>query len=74
VLVEGGGRTVSAFVEAACVDRLYLTSVPVLLGGGVPGIRLSAAHGVADAPRPPWRRRVLGADLCTELVLSRVGS
>jgi 3,4-dihydroxy 2-butanone 4-phosphate synthase/GTP cyclohydrolase II len=74
VLVEGGGRTVSTFVEAGCVDRLYLTSVPLLLGEGVPGIRLPAASEVADAPRLPWRRLALGADLCTELVFPRASS
>ena len=31
VLVEGGGRTVSAFLTGGALDRLYLTTVPVLL-------------------------------------------
>lgn len=69
VLVEGGGVTVSAFVAAGALDRLYLTTVPVLLGDGVPGVRIPAVDLVADAPRWPSRRFGLGEDVCTELTL-----
>lgn len=69
VLVEGGGRTVSGFLAANCLDRLYVTTVPVLLGEGVPGVRVPAAQSIGAACRPPARRLVLGADTCTELVL-----
>lgn len=69
VLVEGGGRTISRFLEAGELDRLFLTTVPVLLGDGVPGVRAAAVHRIADATRWPARRFPLGDDLCTELTL-----
>lgn len=69
VLVEGGGRLVSAFVEAGVVDRLFLTTAPVLIGDGVPGIRIGGQDRMADALRPPARRWIAGEDLVTELVL-----
>lgn len=69
VLVEGGGRTVSAFLAAGALDRLYLTTVPVLLGEGVPGVRVAAVDQVADATRWPTRRFSLGDDVCTEFIL-----
>lgn len=69
VLVEGGGRTISRFLEAGELDRLFLTTVPVLLGDGVPGVRAAAVHRIADATRWPTRRFPLGDDLCTELTL-----
>lgn len=69
VLVEGGGRTVSAFLEADVLDRLYLTSAPVLIGDGVPGLRFDGSDRLADALRAPARRFLLGDDTCTELVL-----
>ena len=69
VLVEGGGRTVSAFLTAGALDRLYLTTVPVLLGDGVPGVRVRAVDSLADAVRWPTRRFSLGDDVCTEFTL-----
>ena len=69
VLIEGGGRTVSAWLAAGALDRLYLTTVPVLLGDGVPGVRVPAVPRIADAPRWPVRRFALGDDLCTEFTL-----
>ena len=69
VLVEGGGRTVSAFLAAGALDRLYLTTVPVLLGDGVPGVRVAAVDQVADVTRWPTRRFSLGDDVCTEFIL-----
>ncbi|XVX20389.1 GTP cyclohydrolase II [Actinomycetota bacterium] len=69
LLIEGGGNTVSRFLAAGSLDRLYVTTVPVLLGDGVPGVRGQAVDRVADAARPRARHFGLGADTCTELVL-----
>jgi 3,4-dihydroxy 2-butanone 4-phosphate synthase/GTP cyclohydrolase II len=74
VLVEGGGRLVSAFLGAATLDRLYLTTAPVLLGDGVPGLRFRGTDRLADALRAPARRFVLGDDICTEFDLASVRS
>ena len=65
VLVEGGGRTVSSFLTAGLLDRLYLTSAPILLGDGVPGIRFTGGDLLSDALSAPVRRFALGTDLCT---------
>jgi dihydrofolate reductase len=35
-LYVDGGRTIQEFLRAGCVDRLIVTRVPVLIGGGVP--------------------------------------
>lgn len=69
VLIEGGGRTVSTFLAAGALDRLFLTTVPVLLGDGVPGVRVPAVDSVADAARWPVRRFPLGDDTCLEFTL-----
>ncbi|MEX5257210.1 RibD family protein [Kocuria arenosa] len=67
VLVEGGGRTVSGFLAAGTLHRLYLSTAPLLIGDGVPGIRFPGADHLSGALRAPVRRFVLGDDLCTEL-------
>jgi diaminohydroxyphosphoribosylaminopyrimidine deaminase / 5-amino-6-(5-phosphoribosylamino)uracil reductase len=67
VLVEGGGLTVSGFLAAGTLHRLYLTTAPLLIGDGVPGIRFPGADHLSGALRAPVRRFVLGDDLCTEL-------
>jgi 3,4-dihydroxy 2-butanone 4-phosphate synthase / GTP cyclohydrolase II len=70
VLVEGGGRLVSAFLAAGVLDRLWLTTAAVFIGDGVPGIRFSGADRLSDALRAPSRRYVLGDDVCCEYDLA----
>jgi 3,4-dihydroxy 2-butanone 4-phosphate synthase/GTP cyclohydrolase II len=70
VLVEGGGRTVSGFLVAGVLDRLYLTVAPLLIGDGVPGLRFPGSDRLLDALRAPTRRFILGADVCFELDLA----
>ncbi|MYT32248.1 MULTISPECIES: RibD family protein [unclassified Streptomyces] len=62
ILVEGGGRTVSRFLHAHALDRLYLTIAPVLLGDGVPGLRFCGPDRMDGALRPPVRTFALGQD------------
>lgn len=66
VLVEGGGATVSGFLEAGLLHRLYCTTVPVLIGDGVPGLRFSGARAPVQIRTAPVRRFVLGHDTCSE--------
>jgi len=69
VLVEGGGVTVSAFVAADALDRLFITTAPLLIGDGVPGLRFAGTDLLRDALRAPARRFDLGEDVCMELDL-----
>jgi riboflavin-specific deaminase-like protein len=55
VLVEGGARTVSAFIDADVVDRLHVLVAPVLLGSGKPGLQLEPIPELARARRPRTR-------------------
>jgi GTP cyclohydrolase II len=72
VLVEGGGVTVSRFLAARALDRLFVTTAPLLVGDGVPGLRFDGHDRLADALRAPARRFPLGDDLCVELDLRAV--
>ncbi|WP_446750648.1 RibD family protein [Streptomyces sp. WZ-12] len=73
LLIEGGGVTVSRFLSAGALDRLYLTVAPVLLGDGVPGLRFPGTPVMRRALRPPVRRTGLGADTLFALDLRATG-
>jgi len=36
ILVEGGGRTISSFVDSGVIQRLHLFIAPIMLGKGIP--------------------------------------
>ncbi len=70
VLVEGGGITVSRFLQAGALDRLHVTVAPVLLGSGCRGFTLDPIVALDEALRPPARRFNLGDDVVFDLDLS----
>lgn len=72
VLVEGGGDTVSRFLQAGVLDRLYLSTAPILVGDGVPGIRFTGADALSGARSAPVRRFVFGQDICVEFNFAAV--
>lgn len=52
ILVEGGGRTISAFMDAGCIDRLHVLIAPLLLGSGKASLDLKPVAFLAHATRP----------------------
>jgi diaminohydroxyphosphoribosylaminopyrimidine deaminase/5-amino-6-(5-phosphoribosylamino)uracil reductase len=73
LLVEGGGVTVSRFLQAGLLDRLHVTVAPLLIGSGRPSITLEPIVSLDDALRPACRRFTLGEDVLFDLDL-RSGS
>lgn len=63
VFVEGGGVTVSAFVEANLLDRLQIAIAPVIIGDGHPAIRLAPHTRLRDCRRPSYRVFRMGGDV-----------
>lgn len=63
VFVEGGGVTVSCFLEAGLLDRLQLAVAPVLMGAGRPSVQLPPAPAMRHCQRPPHRIFRMGADI-----------
>jgi len=66
IFIEGGGVTVSRFLEAGCLDRLQITVAPVILGSGRPSITLPEIDDIADGLRPAVRQFRLGQDTLFE--------
>ena len=63
VFVEGGGVTVSMFLEAGMLDRLHVAVAPLLIGDGRPAIRLSPPAALGDCHRPRYRVFRMGTDV-----------
>lgn len=59
LLIEGGGRTVSQFIDAGAVDRLHLLVAPLIIGSGKTGLDLLPINRLSEAPRPKARVHVL---------------
>jgi len=53
LLIEGGARTISSFIDADCIDRLHLLVAPVIIGSGRMGLDLVPQGDLARALRPP---------------------
>ncbi len=63
IFVEGGGVTVSAFLEAGLLDRLQIAIAPLLIGDGRPAIRLAPKANLSDCRRPSYRVFRMGSDV-----------
>ncbi|WP_244424639.1 RibD family protein [Methylobacterium nodulans] len=55
ILIEGGARTISGFIDAGAIDRLHLMVAPLLLGSGRHGLDLRPIAALHEAMRPLTR-------------------
>ncbi|MDA1092650.1 MAG: RibD family protein [Acidobacteria bacterium] len=63
LLIEGGGVTVSRFLQAGALTRLHVAVAPILIGSGRPAFTLPAITVLDEALRPPCRQFQLGDDV-----------
>lgn len=70
VFVEGGGVTVSTFLQANLLDRLQITIAPVFIGNGRPAIRLAPQDRLRDCRRPGYRVFRMGGDVLFDCELN----
>ncbi len=63
IFVEGGGVTVSSFLEAGLLDRLHITVAPLLIGQGRPAVRMSPRLQLRDCLRLHHRVYRAGLDI-----------
>jgi len=63
LLVEGGARTVSVFLNNDALDRLHLIVAPLILGSGQPGLSLSSVKTVQEGLQPTVGLYSLGHDI-----------
>lgn len=70
VFVEGGGLTVSTFLNAGVLDRLHVMVAPMIIGSGRPAFSLPEIDLLDDALRPRAQLINLGTDMLFDLDFS----
>ena len=73
IFVEGGGVTVSAFLEANLLDRLQVAIAPLIIGDGRPAVRLPPRATLGDCHRPRYRVFRMGGDVLFDCDLTPRG-
>ena len=63
LFIEGGGVTVSMFLEVNLLDRLQMAIAPLIIGEGRPAIRLPPPEALSDCHRPAYRVFRMGGDI-----------
>jgi len=71
IFIEGGGVTLSHFLQAGLLDRLHITISPVFLGPGRAGVTLPKIASLDQALRPRVRKFVLGDDILFDCQFER---
>jgi diaminohydroxyphosphoribosylaminopyrimidine deaminase / 5-amino-6-(5-phosphoribosylamino)uracil reductase len=69
LFVEGGGKTVSRFLQQGCLDRLHLAVAPVLIGAGRAGLQLPDFGTLSRCPRPAFSVLQMGDDVLWDMDL-----
>lgn len=71
LLIEGGGITISAFLEARLLNRLHVAVAPLLIGAGPAALTTQRpALTLAECLRPDTRVFSLGTDVLFDCALS----
>lgn len=70
VFIEGGGMTVSSFLQAGLLNRLHVMVAPMIIGSGRPAFSLPEIDYLDDALRPASRFVNLGTDMLFDLDFS----
>ena len=73
IFVEGGGVTVSMFLQADLLDRLQVAIAPLIIGSGRPAIRLPARDALSECRRPRYRVFRMGDDVFFDCDLRDLG-
>lgn len=70
IFVEGGGLTVSGWLNAGALTRLQLACAPVLIGQGRPGIQIPGVARMQASLRPAYGLYQMGEDVMWDFDLS----
>ncbi len=70
ILIEGGGITITQFLEAGLLNRLHMAIAPLLIGSGPQGLTTAPIGTLAQARRPKTEVYNLGSDVLFDCALN----
>lgn len=70
IFVEGGGVTISRFLQARALTRLQIAVAPMVLGSGRPSFALPVIETLSDAVQLECRHFITGRDVLFDCVLA----
>ena len=73
VFIEGGGITISRFLESGLLNRIQVAVAPLVIGSGRPGVQLGGDTRLKDCLRPGAQLYRMGADMLFDLDLRQTG-
>lgn len=59
LLIEGGARTLTEFINARAIDRLHVVIAPKILGNGQTGLNIPQNQNISEALSPEAEAHVL---------------
>ncbi len=71
IFIEGGGITVSSFLNAGLLDRLHVMVAPMIIGSGRLAFSLPEIDQLDEALRPRAQLVNLGSDMLFDLAFDR---
>ncbi|MGR3250786.1 MAG: RibD family protein [Paracoccus sp. (in: a-proteobacteria)] len=75
LLIEGGGTTITGFLEAGLLDRLQVSIAPLIIGAGPQGLTSrTPVDRLKDALRPDTRVFGLGSDIVFDCGLGELAA
>ncbi|MEO0904234.1 MAG: RibD family protein [Pseudomonadota bacterium] len=69
ILIEGGGITITQFLEAGLLNRLHMAIAPLLIGSGPQSLTTAPIETLAQARRPKTDVYNLGSDVLFDCAL-----
>lgn len=69
IFIEGGGVTVSHFLQAGLLHRLHVVVAPMILGSGTPAVQLEPIDRISEAITTRCRHFALGSDVLFDCAL-----
>ena len=71
VLIEGGSKTISEFINNKYIDLLQFIIAPIVIGSGINSLNLKEIKSLNKALRPKFSYNILEKELVVNLFLNR---